>query len=156
MEKEQQQDLMLYWKPDTAENILRGGGFLSSATSDQLYRASPGDTIWIVTVDDGELFLLNKLYVDETTNRMGAVKKLGITGIWGDTEYYAIAPVGKEEPLKKISLSSIADKLTFQTRSTSSRKLNLSKGRVNPQQLQTMRILDASSAGLLQKIWVTP
>ncbi|MFC2033753.1 hypothetical protein ACFLUB_04495 [Chloroflexota bacterium] len=153
MEKEKLQDLMLYWKPATAEDLLKRRTTNKSVTSDQLWRASLGDTVWVVTVEDGELFLLNRLYVGEVTNRMDAIKKLGASGIWGDTEYYAIALAGKEEPLKKISLGGVTDKLAFQSENAKSRKLNIFKGRVDPRQLQTMRILDDSTVGLLNRIW---
>lgn len=154
MTKEEPQDLLLYWGPETADDVLSRERTLDHVASDQLWRASPGDTIWIVTVHDGELFLLSKLYVDEVTNRMGAIKRLGAAGVWGNKKHYAIAPPNQIEPLKEVSITSIADKLRFKATSKERTKLDLrGGGKVNAQQLQTMRILEESSVGLLVQLW---
>ena len=58
------------------------------------------------------------------------------------------------ELLKEVSISSIASSIAFRAISKPRTKLDLSnQGRVNAQQLQTMRILDESSAGLLERVW---
>lgn len=154
MTKEEPQDLLLYWGPETADNVMSCERTLDYAASNQLWRASPGDTIWIVTVRDGDLFLLSKLYVDEVANRMGAVKRLGAAGVWGNKKHYTIAPTNRIEPLKEVSITSIADKLRFQATSEKRTKLDLrSGGKVNAQQLRTMRILEESSVELLEQVW---
>jgi len=155
MTKEEPQDLLLYWGPETADDVLSCERTLDHAASDQLWRTSPGDTIWIVTVRDGELFLLSKLYVDEVTNRMGAIKRLGVADVWGKKKHYAIARPNQIEPLKEVSITNIAEKLRFKATSKERTKLDLrSGGKVNAQQLQTMRILEESSAGLLEQVWL--
>jgi hypothetical protein len=147
-------NLLLYWSPETADVVLSHNKVLDHAASDQLWRASPGDTIWAVTVRDGNLFLLGRLYVDEVTNRMGAVKKLGTARVWGKKEHYATAPQGRLEPLKDLPITGIADKLRFKATSKERTKLNLRVGgKINAQQLQTMRILEDSSVELLEKAW---
>ena len=154
MSKKEPQALLLYWKQQIADDILSRERLLNHAASDQLWRASRGDNIWIVTVRDGELFLLSKLYVDEITDRTGAVKRLGADGIWGNMKHYAIAAPDKMEPLKDVSITNIADKLRFKTTNVKRTKLDLRDGdKVNAQQLQTMRILDEASALLIEQVW---
>lgn len=154
MEKRHAQDLLLYWSPKTADDVLRRENTLDHVASNQLKRASTGDVIWVVTVYDGELVLLGKLIVDATTDRTGAIRRLGRNEVWGDMKCYAIAIRGKEEPLRKISLRDKATKLGFIASKATNTRLNIDhKGRVNPQQLQTMRILDSASAQLLDQVW---
>lgn len=50
------QDLLSYWKPETADVSLRGDYSLDHSASNQYWRVNVGDTVWIVTVRDGELF----------------------------------------------------------------------------------------------------
>ena len=154
MIKEEPQGLLLYWSPETAEDVLRREKMLDYATSDQFWRVKPGDTVWIVTVGKGELFLLGKLHVGDITNRIGAIQILGQGDMWGDKKYYAIAAPNTVEPLRKISLANIVGQLSFESKRSKNLKLGVGN-RVNAQQLQTMRLLDASSTGLLQRIWAT-
>jgi hypothetical protein len=147
-------DVMLYWSPKTTDDALSRKKPFDHAASDQLWRTSPGDTIWAVTVRNGDLFLLGRLYVDDVTNRMGAIRKLGATNVWGDKKHYAIAPANQIEPVKEVSIANIADKLRFKTTSKERMKLNLrSGGKVNAQQLQTMRVLENTSVELLEQVW---
>ena len=83
MAKESPQELLFYWSPETADDVLSRESTLEYVASDQLCRASADDTIWIVTVHGGELFLLSKLYMDEVTNRIGVIKRLGLADVWG-------------------------------------------------------------------------
>ncbi|MFC1871378.1 hypothetical protein ACFLYF_03145 [Chloroflexota bacterium] len=154
MNKTTAQDLLLYWSPKTAKDVLKREDILDHVASDQLKRASIGDVIWVVTVYDGELFLLGKLIVDTITDRTGAMKRLGRKDVWGNKNHYGVAIRGKEEPLKKISLRNEIRKLVFISSNVKSNRLNIDdKGNVNAQQLQTMRILDNASAHLLDQIW---
>ena len=147
-------DLLLYWSPETADDVLSRKRPFDHAASDQLWRTSPGDTIWAVTVRNGDLFLLGKLYIDEVTNRMGAITRIGATSVWGNKKHYAIAPPNQIEPMKQVSITNIADKLRFEATSKERRQLNLrGGGKVNAQQLQTMRILEDSTVGLLKQAW---
>ena len=154
MEKNNTQDLLLYWSPETGDDVLKREDILDYVASNQLKRASTGDVIWVVTVYSGELVLLGKLIVDIITDRKDAINRLGRKDVWGDKEYYAIAIRGKEEPLKKISLRNEAKKLVFISSNLKSTRLDIDeKGNTNAQQLQTMRILDNASAQLLEQAW---
>ena len=154
MEKNNTQDLLLYWSPETADDVLKREDILDYLASNQLKRASTGDVIWVVTVYSGELVLLGKLIVDIITNRKNAINRLGRKDVWGDKKYYAIAIRGEEEPLKKISLRNEAKKLVFISSNVKSTRLDIDKkNNTNAQQLQTMRILDNASAQLLEQVW---
>lgn len=154
MVKRAPQDLLLYWSPGTADDVLRRERTLDHVASDQLWRTSPGDTIWVVTVRNGELFLISRLYVDDVTNRIGAISRLGKANVWGNKKHYAVAPTNKIEPLKEVSITSIANKIRFKATSKNRERLDLGSGnKVNAQQLQTMRILEESSVGLLKQVW---
>lgn len=154
MAKAEQRDVLLYWSPKTADQVLKHEDDLKYAASNQFWRISPGDIVWIVTVYEGELFLLNKLHVGEITDRPGAIKRLGEKDVWGNKDFYAIATAGMIEPLQKISLRDVARNLVFKSANDQSRRLTLDReGKVNAQQLQTMRILESSSIDLLEKLW---
>lgn len=148
------QSLMLYWGPKTATDVLKRERVLDHVASNQLRRASNGDVIWVVTVDRGELFLLGKLTVDIVTTRQAAISSLRRADVWGDLKYYAIAARGREEPLKRISLKAEAEKIGFISLSNKRTRLAIDdRHGTNPQQLQTMRILNNTSAQLLDYLW---
>lgn len=154
MEKSNTQNLLLYWSPETADDVLKREDILDYVASNQLKRASNGDVIWVVTVYSGEIVLVGRLIVDIITDREGAINKLGQQDVWGDKKYYAIAIRGKEERLKRISLRNEAKKLVFISSNVRSTRLNIDeRNNINAQQLQTMRIFDRESAQLLEQIW---
>jgi len=154
MEKTLSQELLLYWSPDTADDVFKREDILNYVASNQLKRASVDDVIWVVTVYHGELFLLGRLIVDAITDRNGAIKILGQKDVWGNKDYYGISNPSKAEKLKKISLKNDARKFVF--KSSNNKHPNLSIGNnnsVNPQELQTMRILSPATAQLFDQIW---
>jgi site-specific recombinase len=154
MKKMHSDDLLLYWKPETADDVLKREDALDHVASNQLKRASAGDVIWVVTVYDGELVLLGRLIVDTVTDRTGAINRLRRKDVWGNMKCYALARPGKEEPLMRISLRDQAKKLGFVASKAKNAHLTIDhRNRTNPQQLQTMRILDNASAQLLEQVW---
>ena len=56
-----------YWEPNTIDAELERQEDLSHVASDQLspQRVHSGDTLWIVTVFEGNLFLVGHLVVDQ-------------------------------------------------------------------------------------------
>ena len=148
------QSLMLYWAPKTANDVLERERVLDYVASNQLKRASNGDVIWVVTVDSGELFLLGRLEVDIVTSRQNAISRLQRADVWEHLEYYATAARGREEPLKRISMSNEAGTLGFVSSSEERARLHIDgRIRTKPQQLQTMRILNNASAQMLENLW---
>jgi hypothetical protein len=125
---------------------------LRNAASQQFGRLRVGDTVWIATAPSGRLTLVGKLVVGEITDREGAAARLGVEpdDLW-DADHHILAADGTADLLREIDVSHVAAELRFE--STTSDRLRLEKGRVNPSQLQSLRRLTAEFADLLQSIW---
>jgi predicted HNH restriction endonuclease len=121
------------------------------AGSEQFGKISTNDTIWIVTVDRGELFLIAKLVAGQKTNRDNAIRLLGTDNII-DKSIHVIAKRGTAQKMKMISLTDIIHDLRFKSE-TGKDRLSLSKEAVIAKQLQTIRRLELESARLLERIW---
>lgn len=147
------QDRTLYWKPKVALELLRQADRLDHVSSDQLKTTRPGDTVWALTVINGELFLIGKLLVDIVTNRAGAIGRLG-NNVWGNKQAYALAVPGTEEALKKISLRNHAKNFVFVSKTNNQLRVGPG-GYVNGQELQSMRILTPSTSQLFDQEWKT-
>jgi hypothetical protein len=142
-------DFLAYWKPETASNnISCGDGLLAHSASNQYGRLVVGDTVWIVTVRDGDLYLLGRILVAQLMDREEAARVLRSQNLW-DAKYHICCKHGTAQALKEIFVSHLAADLRFETRNGNNH-LDLKKGKVNPQQLQTMRLLDPSVVGLLK------
>lgn len=140
--------LLAYWRPDTADRELARDQPLNHAASEQFERASVGDTLWIVTVRSGELFLLGKLIIGTLTDAAGAQAILGTTDLW-EADHHVIAEAGTAVIPREVSLTAVASRIRFE--SATSSHLTVADGRVNAQELQTMRVLTPESATLLQE-----
>jgi hypothetical protein len=144
-------DLLQLWHHTTADWHLSEGYVLSHAGSDQFHRVLPDDTVWAVTVyPPGELVLLGRLRVGESTDREGARERLATDDLW-EARYHIIAKQGTEEPLREVDLMDVAGDLRFVSKVND--RLNLVDGLVNAQQLQTIRRLTAESAAMLEEKW---
>jgi hypothetical protein len=148
--------LLLYWKPATAAHQLADPEPLCRhAASEQLERAAVGDTLWIVTVRSGRLFLLGRLRVDAVTDRRGAARRLSTAlrrrvrpgELWAARHHVV---TNCPEPLQDLDLTADVGSLTFLGKSD---HLPLEGGTVNPQRLQTMRVLTPETAEWLAKRW---
>ena len=144
---------IMYWSPKTARDVVKRENVLDYVTSNQLHRVRRGDVIWVVTVRNGELYLLSKLYVDEVTDREGAKYRLGKDTLWGDKNLFALAPKNQAALILEISLEEITDQLRFTTKSQITNRLLVDSHGVNAQQLQTMRVLEPESVKLLEQLW---
>jgi hypothetical protein len=143
-------DFLQYWLPEQADfELTHEGPFIHSA-SDQFYRVRSGDTVWLVTVYEGELLLLGRVRVGERVDLETAKRRLGSQDIF-EAKYHIIAEHSTREPLRVVSLTDIAGDLRF--RSKVNDRLNLRDGRVNAQQLQTLRELAPKSVALLSQRW---
>ena len=58
---------LAYWKPNQIPLMV--GKPLDHAGSAQFRRVSPGDVVWIVTVHDGRLKLLGRIWVTDVVSR---------------------------------------------------------------------------------------
>jgi len=103
-----------------------------------------------VTVYEGELLLLGRVRVGERVDLETAKRRPGSQDIF-EAKYHIIAEPSTREPLRVVSLTDIAGDLRF--RSKVNDRLNLRDGRVNAQQLQTLRELAPKSVALLSQRW---
>lgn len=135
-------DFLFYWRPSTPR-----GGFLDHIASDQLARVSKGDHLWVVTVADKRLILFGKMTVDAIVSQRVAERRLkGRKDLW-EADYHAVTKDGTAEPMENIDLTDRALELRFQ-----GIKDQLPAD-FTGSNLQTMRLLTAPSADLLEKIW---
>jgi hypothetical protein len=142
-------DLLSYWKPKTASNNAQDGdGLLEHSASNQYGRLEIGDTVWLVTVREGDLYLLGRITVSRLLPREEALRAFPGEDLW-DAKYHICSEPGKAQPIKEIHLGHLTGKLRFQSLIGKDR-LVLTNGKVNPQQLQTMRILKSGVAPLLE------
>lgn len=138
-------NLLLYWKPETADHEQAHSGVLDHAASEQLARVTLGDTIWVVTVRSGHLFLIGRLHVDEITDHAEAVRRR--PDVWeASLHVFPESP----EPYQNLDITDIAASLRFEGKAD---RLALQDGMVNAQQLQTMRNLTEDSVHLLGNRW---
>lgn len=140
-----------YWKPKQVDLDFEVDPILRHTSSEQLYRVSKDDYIWIVTVrPKGRLSLVGRMHVGKGTGQEEATKRFG-PNVYPAT-YHAIAKDGMEEPLREIDITDIANRLRFI--STSKRdRLTIKDGRVDGKQLQAMRELTTDSVSLLESTW---
>jgi len=142
-------DFLAYWKPDTADHNVTIGGPLNHAASNQFSRVEPGDTVWLVTVRSGRLYLLGRIIVGQVTDQEGAARALHTTDLW-EADYHIIAAHGTAHEITNLDIHSLAASLRFESK-TGHDRLAVADNMVRAQQLQTMRILTPASAGLLSR-----
>jgi hypothetical protein len=145
-------EYLAYWKPATADHEIEKGGTLGHAASNQLARAKVGDTVWIVSILSGELILLGGITVGHVEDFEGAVAVLGSRDLW-EAGTHVIAVKGTDQPIQRLPITRLANRLRFESKGKADR-LTIEGGRVNPQQLQTMRVLTPDSAAMLREILV--
>jgi hypothetical protein len=136
-----------YWKPATADFNLHGRTrLLNHIASQQYYRLSPGNEVYVVTVRNGSLLLLGKVVVGRIVGQDVAERYCGIE-LW-ESEYHVLAKPGTERPLRELNISKLAGRLRFVSPRD---RLSVDGGRVDPKQLQSMRLLTQQSAALLDE-----
>lgn len=142
---------LIYWQE---RNVLAHGvtgNPLDVVSSQQLKRVKAGDTLWLVTINQsGELILAGRLKIGEIVDYKTAVERLNDSGLW-DGGFYALSQEDKAEYLRPTNMGEAAFDLRFAN--TASDRLVLKNGKINPQQLQTMRELTEDSAEMLARIW---
>jgi len=138
-----------YWRPAQV-NGARADTAIGHSSSEQLGKVIAGDTLWIVTLFDGALTLCARLKVEWRGPREDAQAKLNTDDVW-EAAHHVIANEDIQ-PIRDVDLSDIASLLRF--RSSSNRdRLNVTDGRVDGKQLQSMRELTPESVDLLQQRW---
>jgi hypothetical protein len=142
-------DFLLYWLPETAEKEFNEGRRLNHAASDQFGRVSPGDALWVVTALNGVLKLVGRMKIASIVGQKAAERRTG--GKLWSAKFHAFPPRGEDEPMRMLPLASMQSELRFN--SPTSPALEISDGRVNAQQLQTLRELTKASVAMLERLW---
>jgi hypothetical protein len=144
----------LYWKvdPEIRPNIAQHMT-TAYAASNTLKRVKPSDVLWIVTVHQHHLYLLGRIKVEFIVDDTNIAQDLvdPQPEEWIDADWYAISNKYAIEPMREIDITSIADKLRFQSRI--SEMLDLADGRVDANQLTSLRQLTLQAAQMMDDIW---
>lgn len=148
---------LAYWKPSTVDAEIEDGEPVSHAASNQFGRVEAGDVVWLVTVREGRLRLVTAIDVGHVTDQAGAAALVGKqpSDLW-DADTHIVAADGTAREIVDRDIQHLASKLRFVSPGGNDRLTLTSDGLVNPQQLQTMRVLTDGSADLLAGVLSTP
>ena len=140
-----------YWKPRTVRYTLDQGFFLlEHSASDQYDRVSVGDTVWIATVwPGGHLCVLGPIRVGVVTDDAGVARHFGTEEFW-QAEHHIISAEDTAVGIREVDASDLAPQLRFLSKND---RLKVEEGRINPQQLQSLRELTPESAQILEDRW---
>lgn len=125
-----------YWKTYNPASEL--GTPLDFAASAQFKKLNPGDTLWIVALQERNLTLLGRLVVGEVVSRKRAVELLG-DRIY-DAPLVALAEAGTEHHIIEADIQKLASQLRFESVHD-----RLDPERAVGQQLQSLRELTSES-----------
>lgn len=142
-------EFLSYWKPDGLSFLQHTQWKACYLGSDQLAKRGidPGDRIWITTMRSEYLNLIAPLVVGEIVEPQRAREIIGVAEVY-KAKFYAIAK--DPQTVRQFSIDEFVDQLRFVGATDRLRRTN---GRVDAQQLQTIRELTADSANLLQAAW---
>lgn len=149
-----EKNFLLYWQIHSIVNSAGNHQPLDLISSRQLGRVSPGDRIWIVTIDgNGRLLLAGQMKVDRIVDRQTAIETIGDSNVW-DGELFALPNYSEMlHYIHTVDAHHIAPMLRFGTDGASG--FNLSDGRLNPNDLQMMREVSFETSSHLYDIWAS-
>lgn len=142
---------LLYWKLKTVEYHYYGES-LDHVASDQLGKVEPGDTLWVVTVRAGELFLVGRLRVGQVVDEAESDAVFD-DDLLREARWHVIAEGGTAEPMQLINLSDLRVTYSLRFQSQADRLRLDRRGRLNSPSLYQMRLLTDESAALLNYVW---
>ena len=132
------QDFLVYWKESNSKYIEMIGGKAGYHGSRKFASlgVSKGDRLWVTTLKSNELYLVSKILVEQIVkDRKRAESILGTHDLIDMPEYaLAAQPLS---PVRRIRISDLARELRL--------KFNR-KGRIEPQQFQSIRQLTSENA----------
>lgn len=138
-----------YWKFANAKYTDDSdGGLLFHAASNQYSKVRKGDTVWIVTSNDGTFYLLGPIVVHEIVSTKEVERRFKRTDFF-DATHHILAAKSKEVRMKWIDVTKVLPKLRFE----GTERDRLPAG-WSARNLQTMRKLSLSSHELLEKTYV--
>jgi len=145
---------MLYWKITAEERAdIAQHRTTAYAASHYLQRVKPGDVLWIVNVHQHQLYLLGRLKVEFVVDDTAIAQELvdPQDEAWFEADWYAISNKYTIDPMREINITGIADQLRFNSRV--SEMLDMVGGKVDAQQLLSLRELTGETAEMLDDIW---
>lgn len=145
-----QRDWLAYWRPDEFDREAQEPR-LTHIASNQLSRVRLGDRVWVVSAPDGRLETLGWIPVLEPPVGLAEVRRRLGPDVYS-AEWHLIVPSRSAIRTRRVDLHGLADVLRFASEGND--RLDLTDGRVNGQQLQTMRRLTAESAALIESAWI--
>lgn len=152
-EESSDKHFLLYWQERNVRDHESSGYPLDVVSSRQLKRCKLGDTLWLVTINQaGELILAGRLKIGEIVDYQTAIRRLNDTSLW-DGGFFALPRENEAEVLHRINLGETALNLRFAN--SESDRFVLKNGKINAQQIQSMRELTEDSAKILARIWET-
>ncbi len=141
----------LYWKIDPVKrNDLNAHYDTLYASSKFLKNVQFGDTLWIVNVHVGRLYLLGRLRVMMVTSDSELAQSIVDSDKeWWEAETYAIADKRDVEPLREIDITEQHDQVTFGGGE------GLRPPPIDALQVRVMREITPETAELFNRLWHT-
>lgn len=141
-------DFTMYWKAETVEaNLGKPIRCIGSSRFPQMKRL---DVLWIFTSFERRLKLVNRFVVGQVTDTERAMQLTGREDLW-DAEYQALTEPEMAEPIRVIPLRGLTSRLRFDS---SNDRLRVDPdGKIDVQQLRTIRKLKPASAMALNRLW---
>ena len=148
---------LYYTKPEQAAIDLEEHGAdgigLDHWASNQFKKVQPGDHLWIMTIDGGELLLIGHMEVRHVMNHSDAVKFVGRKNLYART-HHVVCSQDDSEHMGVVNIHPIASLLRF--KSPIDRLVLDPLGHVTAFQIQSMRRLTSDSVKLLEAQWYEP
>lgn len=150
LDYQQARHYTLYWKiADFERHDLNRYKEATYAGSLQLKRVHAGDTLWLINVYHGRLFLLGRLRVAGVTpDRQQAQELVNTNKDWHEGDYYAIADKRDVEPLRENDITELVEQLVYVDMDTPLRPYP-----VDAMQFRALRELTSESATLINQVW---
>jgi hypothetical protein len=143
-------DFTTYWLPEQIRD--NQGTLLGHAADNNFHDVLPGDTVWVVTVRGGKLFVFGRIVVARVLDQARAEQLLG-ERLW-EAEHHIYCPKQRAETTRLVPVGKDTWKLTFI--SDTSPRLTPKAGRVDAQQLRRVRQLTPTAGAMLERIWGSP
>jgi ADP-ribosylglycohydrolase len=142
---------LLFWRETSVTAAERLGRALDVISSNQLEGLRRGDTVWVATVEKGDLVVVGRMRVGEVIGREEAERRFGDDNIW-KSNFFAVALDSDSCELpRRIYLGDDAYELRFME-DDADRFVKID-GRISRSQTRKMRQLTTGAAKMLVDVW---
>ena len=142
---------MLFWRETSVTTAERLGTVLDVVSSNQLDGILRGDTLWVATVENGELVLVGRMRVGEIIGREEAERRFGDENVWKSNLFAVALDTDSCELPRRVHLGERAYDLRFME-DDADRFVSV-EGRISRSQTRKVRELTFGSAEMLAGIW---